>query len=41
MTETAWIECDAKGNCEGGQASMTADRRTVHGNSNKLLQAME
>jgi hypothetical protein len=28
MTENAWVECDADGNCEGGQASATPGRRT-------------
>src|SRR5262245_4842017 len=41
MTENAWVECDANGKCEGGQASATADRRTVRGADSKLLQAME
>jgi hypothetical protein len=41
MTDNAWVECDANGKCEGGHASATADRRTVRGNSNELLQAME
>ncbi len=41
MTDNAWVECDANGNCEGGHAGATADRRTVRGNSNELLQAME
>ena len=41
MTDNAWVECDANGKCEGGHASVTADRRTVRGNSNELLQAME
>jgi len=41
MTDNAWVECDANGNCEGGHASTTADRRTARGNSNELLQAME
>ena len=38
MTENAWVECDANGNCEGGQAS--SNRRSV-ASSNKLLQSME
>jgi len=41
MTDNAWVECDANGKCEGGHASATADRRTVRGNNNDLLQAME
>jgi len=41
MTENAWVECDADGQCEGGQASATADRRTVRGADSKLMQAME
>jgi len=41
MTENAWVECDANGNCEGGQASSTADRRTAVTGNNKLLQSME
>jgi hypothetical protein len=41
ITESAWVECDANGNCEGGRASATAERRTVRGDRNALLQAME
>ena len=41
ITDNAWIECDANGKCEGGRASATAERRTVRGDRNELLQAME
>jgi len=41
MTENAWVECDASGNCEGGQASSTANRRSALAGNNRLLQSME
>lgn len=41
MTDNAWVECDSNGKCEGGRASATADRRTVRGSGNDLLQSME
>ena len=41
ITDNAWVECDANGSCEGGQATATAERRTARGNGNELLQAME
>jgi hypothetical protein len=41
MTENAWVECDANGNCEGGQASSAANRRSSFAGTNKLLQSME
>jgi hypothetical protein len=40
MTENAWVECDANGNCEGGQASAAANRHSV-ARTNKLLQSIE
>jgi hypothetical protein len=41
MTENAWVECDASGNCESGQASAAANRRSSFAGSNKLLQSIE
>jgi hypothetical protein len=41
MTDNAWVECDSNGNCEGGHASTTANRRSAVAGNNTLLQSIE